>query len=181
MNINYKTAHISNSAAAISSTHYQTDMIRLGLSMYGYNPFCNHSLTGVNLTPCSGMYARINHIKKVPQGSYISYGLKYKTTKESLIATVAAGYADGFPRYLTNNYEVMVKNYYAPVCGSVCMDQFMIDITGIPEVNTGDYVMLFGDDPSGKCTVDTIATKGNTITYEILCNINDRVKRIYTY
>ena len=72
-----------------------------------------------------------------------------------------------------------IKDRYAPVCGTVCMDQFMIDITGIDNVKVGDYVMLFGDDPSGKCTVDTIAEKGNTIIYEILCNINDRVKRIY--
>ncbi|MGI6563574.1 MAG: alanine racemase [Clostridia bacterium] len=175
----YDTAHISNSAAAISSPYYETDMIRLGLAMYGYNPFGKGSIGSLDIKPCASMYARINHIKTLSEGCYISYGLKYKTTAKSVIATVAAGYADGFPRFLTNNYEVKISDRYAPVCGAVCMDQFMIDITGIENVRVGDYVMLFGYDPSGKCTVDTIAEKGNTITYEILCNINDRVKRIY--
>ncbi len=177
--IHYDITHISNSAASLTSPSYQTDMIRLGIAMYGYNPFGKGLPNTLNIKPCASMYARINHIKTLPKGSYISYGLKYKTSEESVIATVSAGYADGFPRFLTNNYEVKIKDRYAPVCGTVCMDQFMIDITGIDNVKVGDYVMLFGDDPSGKCTVDTIAEKGNTIIYEILCNINDRVKRIY--
>lgn len=177
--IHYDIAHISNSAASMASPFYQTDMIRLGIAMYGYNPFGRALPNILDIKPCASMYARINHIKTLPKGSFISYGLKYKTTKESVIATVSAGYADGFPRFLTNNYEVKIKNCYAPVCGTVCMDQFMIDITGIDDVKVGDYVMLFGDDPLGKCTVDIIAEKGNTITYEILCNINDRVKKVY--
>lgn len=177
--IKYDIAHISNSAASISSPFYETDMIRPGIAMYGYNPFGKKRFEEPDIKPCASMYARINHIKTVPAGSYISYGLRYKTSKESVIATVAAGYADGFPRFLTNKYEVKIKNRYAPVCGTVCMDQFMIDITGIEQVKVGDYVMLFGDDPTGKCTVDTIAEKGNTIVYEILCNINNRVRRIY--
>ena len=164
--------HIANSAAIIRYPEYHFDMVRLGIGIYGYDA------TGTindQLRSIGTLKTEISQIKRLYKGDSVGYGRKGSIDKDSDIATIAIGYADGFFRAFGNKTaSVLVNGTLAPVIGNVCMDMTMIDVTGI-NIREGDPVIIFGDDRSLKSLADTI----HTIPYEILTNISERVKRIY--
>ncbi len=165
--------HIANSAAAIRHPQLQMDMIRLGIGMYGVDS----SGTGkLDLQPVATLRSTIAQIRTLKKGESVSYNRKGVVEKDSLIATVRIGYADGYPRRLGNGTgKVWIKNKWAAVIGTVCMDMFMIDITDIPGVQEGDDVIIFGKE----LPVTTLAEWAGTIPYEIMTGISQRVKRVY--
>ena len=123
--------------------------------------------------------ANIIHVKTLPPGEYISYGRQFITEKESIIATIPIGYADGYTRLLFNKAKVIVRGQFAPVVGRICMDQCMIDVTGIEGVKHGDEVVLMGESEGLKITAEDLADAMGTINYEVICMINKRVPRVF--
>lgn len=165
--------HISNSAATVRHPDLQMDMIRLGIGLYGVDTSRSSLL---NLQTVATLRSTIAQIKYLTKGESVGYNRKGNVEKDSVIATIRIGYADGYPRRMGNGIgQVWVKNKLAPVIGTVCMDMFMIDITGIPDVKEGDDVIIFGD----QLPVERLAKWANTIPYEIMTGISQRVKRVY--
>jgi len=169
--------HISNSAGILDMEECRCDMVRAGIIIYGYYPSEEVSRS-IELTPALSWKSHIVHIKKVEKGVSISYGRTYVTEKETIVATVPVGYEDGYRRSLSSKGRVLINGKFAPVIGRVCMDQFMVDITEIP-AKVGDDVTLIGQDGENKITADDIARWADTINYEIICNIGERVPRVY--
>lgn len=166
--------HLLNSAGVINFPEYQFDMIRLGIGLYGVEP---SGLLQDKLQPISTLKTIISQLRDVSKGKTIGYGRKGKAEEDLRIATVAIGYADGFSRFFSNGKgEMVVDGKRAPVVGNVCMDMTMIDVTGI-NVEEGDDVIIFGEDPS----INELAERIGTIPYEILTNVSERVKRVYLY
>ena len=148
------------------------DMVRLGIGLYGVNPT---SESFNQLQPAATLKTVISQIKKIKHGESIGYGRRGKAENEMKIATIAIGYADGFSRSFSRGAGVvLIKGKKAPVVGNVCMDMTMIDITGI-EAKEGDEVTIFGEG----LPIQELASRANTIPYEILTNTSERVKRIF--
>ena len=165
--------HIANSAAAIRHPQLQMDMIRLGIGLYGVNSSNSGSLNLQTVTTLKSTIAQIRVLKK---GESVSYNRKGHIEKDSVIATIRIGYADGYPRRLGNGAgKVLVKDKLAPVIGTVCMDMFMIDVTDIHGVQEGDDVIIFGN----QLPVQQVAKWAETIPYEIMTGVSQRVKRVY--
>ena len=171
--------HASNSAAALHIPEAQFDMVRGGIAMYGCHP-AGHSVAGIELHPVMSWHAYITHIKTIPAGEGISYGLKFITPSDMLVGTVAVGYGDGYKRCLSDKTDVLVRGHRARQIGTICMDQMMIDLTNIPDAAVGDDVVLLGSQGQESITADELAEKANTISYEILLSISERVPRMYT-
>jgi alanine racemase len=170
--------HMSNSASIIDFPDSHLDMIRPGLMLYGAYP--RERFRGlIELKPALELKSEITHIKRLPQGSSISYGRTFVTERESVIATIPVGYGDGLPRRLSGKGEVIVRGKMAPIAGVVCMDLTMIDVTDIAGAAVGDEVVLIGTQGALTITVEEVAEKAGTISYEILCNIGARVPRLY--
>lgn len=167
--------HLCNSAA-ISEFSEHFDMVRMGISLYGLYPSEEVDKTKVELIPAMTLKSHITHINVVPAGEGISYGHIYKTSETRRIATVSAGYADGYPRALSNCGRVSVKGKYANITGRVCMDQFMIDITDIPEAEVDDEVILFGSDG---ISAEEIGSMSMSFNYEVVCSVTRRIPRVY--
>jgi len=169
--------HIANSAATLTNDAARFDAVRPGLALYGYlsgyssgSPSTRRKLP-VSLRPVMRVRARILMLKRVPPNTPISYGRTWVTRRESQIAVVAIGYADGYPRALSNRGEMCVRGRRAPVVGRVCMDMTMIDVTGIVGVSVGDWVTVLGQDGSRRIGADDLADRCDTIAYEILCRL----------
>jgi len=175
-----KMRHIANSAAIIDmpETHYEA--VRPGIIIYGYYPSDEVNKKNIDLLPVMTLKTNVVHIKTLPPGEYVSYGRKYKTQRESIIATLPIGYADGYTRLLFEKGKVILKGEFAPVVGKICMDQCMIDVTEIGGVKIGDEVILIGEDGDKKFTAETIGDLIGTISYEVVCMIGKRVPRVYT-
>jgi alanine racemase len=171
--------HAANSAAVLDFAGALFTMARPGLMLYGYNPLEEQVAGRFDLRPVLSLVTRIAFIKKVPAGVPISYGRTFVTGRESVIATLPIGYADGYSRGLSSKAEVLVRGARAPLVGRVCMDMCMIDVTGVPGVSEGDDVVLIGSQGSERITADELAAKTGTIAYEVLCGISSRVPRIY--
>ena len=167
--------HIANSACVLDLPESYFDLVRPGIMIYGLYPSRDVSRE-LLLKPAMTVKTNISYLKRVPSGTPISYGSTYRTKKESLIATLPVGYADGYNRLLSNRGAVRIRGQYAPVVGRICMDMCLVDVTGLVDVSVGDEVVLFGKDP----TADEIAEKIGTISYEVLCTLGKRVPRIYT-
>jgi len=164
--------HIANTAAIKRHPSLQMDMVRLGIGLYGIDSSGENS----SLSEVSTLRSTIAQIKKLKKGESVSYGRKSVVKRDSRIATIRIGYADGYPRSLGNGAgKMMVKGKLAPILGTVCMDMTMIDITDIPGIVEGDDVILFGKELS----VNEVANWAGTIPYEILTGISQRVKRVY--
>jgi len=170
--------HALSSAGVIRFSEHAHDMVRPGLMLYGVYP--SPAMTGqIALKPVLSWKTSILQLKKVSPGTSISYGQTFITQRESLIATLPIGYADGYPRLLSNRGEVLVRGQRAPVVGRVCMDLTMIDVTDIGETKPGDEVVLLGRQGNAEISADEMAGWSNTISYEILTSIGARVPRIY--
>jgi alanine racemase len=170
--------HMANSAATIDLPESHLDMVRPGITIYGLYPSreVSHCLA---LVPAMALTTRVVFLKEVPEGTSVSYGRTFFTRRTSRIATLPIGYADGYPRQLSNQGAVLVRGRRAPVVGRVCMDMTMIDVTDIPDASVGDEVVLFGRQLGNEVSVDEIAEKSGTINYEITCRITKRVPRRY--
>ena len=165
--------HISNSAAAIRHPQLQMDMIRLGIGLYGVDSSNSGQL---KLQTVATLKSTIAQVKQLKKGESVSYNRKGVVEKDSIIATIRIGYADGYPRRLGNGAgKVWIKDKLAPVIGTVCMDMFMIDVTEIPNVLEGDDVIIYGS----QLPVQQVAKWAETIPYEIMTGVSQRVKRVY--
>lgn len=171
--------HISNSAALMGRGDYY-DMVRQGVILYGLMPSSEVDMKAIDpLEPVMSLKTHVTFIKTVPAGTPISYGMTYVTPKPMRIATLAIGYADGFPRGLSNKGYVLLHGQKAPVVGRVCMDQVMVDVTDIPEAREWDVATIIGREGELSVTADDIAAMTGTIGYEIVCLIAPRVPRVY--
>ncbi len=170
--------HFANSAATITLPAAYFDMVRPGIMLYGVYPSAAMANQMI-LKPVLAWKTNILQLKKVPAGASISYGQTFVTKRESMIATLPIGYADGYPRLLSNRGEVLVGGQRAKVAGRVCMDLTMIDVTDIRNVKQGDEVVLLGRQGNAEISADQIAAWANTISYEILTSIGARVPRIH--
>lgn len=171
--------HIANSAAALLRDIPGCNLVRPGIAFYGAIP--SPDFQGkLNLKPVMRLKSRIAMLKWVEADTTISYARRFTTSSRTLIASVPVGYADGYPRTLTNRGEVLVNGQRARVSGTVCMDWIMLNVTGIPGIAIGDEVILMGSDKSGHCIhAEELAAAANTIPYEIFCGISKRVPRVY--
>ncbi len=170
---NIKYIHTSASNAIINAPEAQYNLIRPGMILYGYE-----SGEGIHekiaLKPVAKLKSKITFLKTVKEGTSISYGRSFSTVRESKIATIPIGYADGFRRELSNNGQVVIRGHKVPIVGKVCMDGFMADVTDLDEVEVGDDVWIWDND---QITLDEIAHKCHTINYEIISTISARVPR----
>ncbi len=178
-NLAPEIVHAANTAAAwrFPETHF--DMVRVGLGLYGLAPSDAVYETG-DMAHALRLTTRIVHMKTVEPGETVGYGRTWRAEQPTRIATIAVGYNDGLPRFMSNGGEVLIGGRRCPIVGSVCMDVSMVDITDVPDVDIGDEVVIFGRQGDERVTVDEIAERGDTINYEILCNISPRVRRIFT-
>lgn len=171
--------HCANSAAIMDFDDLGFNMVRAGIILYGMYPSDEVIKENLSLKPVMSIKTHISYVKKVGKNIPVSYGRTYYTNKESVIATVPVGYADGYIRKMQNGGRVIVKGHYANIVGRVCMDQFMIDITDVPDVSSGDEVILMGSDGKLSITAEEIANVLDTINYEVVCMIGKRVPREY--
>ena len=172
---NIRYIHTSASNGLINYKLDITNAIRPGIIMYGY-PSYNEISNKIKLKPTASLISKISYIKEVPKNESISYNQTYKTTKRTKVATIGIGYADGIRRALSNKGNVVINNTLCPIIGNVCMDSILVDITKLKEVSIGYKVYIFDNK---LITLEDIATECNSINYEILCNISDRVPRHY--
>ncbi len=170
--------HAANSAAAMTLPGTRYDMVRAGISLYGYYG-SDEVDRNIDLFPALEWKTHVILVKPLPRGSYISYGRTFCTQRSSIIATLPVGYGDGYRRILGNRAFVLIKGKRAPVIGRVCMDQMMVDITDIPGVREGDEAVLLGGQGDEYIDADEMAAWADTISYEVLLSISPRVPRIY--
>jgi alanine racemase len=171
--------HAANSAAAIGMPESHLDMIRPGISFYGLPPSPETDVTGIDLRPALQLKAKIVSLKHVGRGFRVSYGSTHVVDRDTVIAVVPVGYADGFSRRFSNNGGMLVRGLRAPIVGRVCMDLTMIDVGHIPDVCLEEEVVIFGTQRGSTLCVDELAERLGTINYEIVANVNARVKRVY--
>lgn len=177
--INPPLLHAANSAAAAACPHSRYNLVRLGIALYGCYPGRWLSKGPVRLEAALSLKSRIIFLKEVPPGTPIGYGCTYRTAERTVVATVPAGYADGFPRGLSNRGQVLVRGRRVPVIGRICMDQFMIDVSRVSGAARGDEVVLYGAQGGERITVEEAAETLGTISYELLCAVGKRVPRLY--
>lgn len=172
--------HCSNSAGIIEFPRANMDMVRAGIILYGLWPSNQVGQNIVELTPALSLYSRIVYVKEIEAGTPVSYGGTFTAPSKMRIATIPAGYGDGYPRGLSGKGYVLVHGRKAPVLGRVCMDQFMIDVTDIPEAAQGDKVTLIGGEGQDMITVEMLGELSGRFNYELVCNLGKRIPRVYT-
>lgn len=168
------TFHAANSAAIIDMPESYFDLVRLGISLYGVYPSDGVKKDRLNLRQALSLYTRVVQVKHVPPGTTIGYGSTYVTDRETVVATLPIGYADGLFRALSNRGFVKIGRERCPIIGRVCMDQVMIDASRVPSIQVGDVVTVYDDE-----TLPILSQFAGTIPYELLCAISPRVRRLY--
>ncbi len=171
--------HCSNSAGIISFPDANMDMVRSGITQYGLWPSREVPRDIVGLKAAMSLISHIVYIKDVPEGTPVSYGGTFATAAGTKIATIPVGYADGYPRSLSNKGYVLIHGRRAPIIGRICMDQFMVDITGMDDVRTGDRVTLLGEDGEERISAEELGELSGRFNYELVCGISPRVPRQY--
>lgn len=171
--------HLCNSAGIIDLSEIKYNMVRSGIMTYGLYPSEEVVKDNVKLYPALSLVSHIAFVKEVDSGFAVSYGSTYVTSGKTKIATIPVGYGDGYPRALSNKGRVLIGGEYAPIIGRVCMDQFMVDVTHIPNVKQGDEVVLVGPQGDKRISVEEVADMAGSFNYEFVCGINKRVPRIY--
>jgi alanine racemase len=177
--IEFSIRHAANSAAIMEMPETHLDLVRPGISIYGLYASNEVNRNIIRLKPAMSIKTKVVHVKRIPEGFFISYAQTYHTQKPTTVATVSIGYADGFNRLLSSCGSMLVHGQRAPVIGRVCMDLTMLDVSHIPHVDVGDEVVVFGAQKDEFIHVDEIAQMLNTINYEIISTITSRVPRIY--
>lgn len=171
--------HCSNSAAIVDVPEANMDLVRAGITMYGLWPSPEVDKRRIELRPALSLVTHVAYVKELEAGREISYGGTYTTTKKQMIATIPVGYADGYARTLSNKADVLIHGQRAPICGRVCMDQFMVDVTDIPHVKTGDKVTLIGRDGDEQITMEELGECADRFNYEFVCDLGKRIPRVY--
>jgi alanine racemase len=171
--------HAANSGALIDIPESHLDMVRPGIASYGLYPSDEINKSIVDLKPVMTLKSRIIHLKKVPPGFNISYGITYQTKAHTTIATIPVGYADGFSRLLSSRGHMLVHGQRVPIVGRICMDLTMLDVGGISGVALEDEVVVIGEQGDEAIRADDIAASIDTINYEVVSTITGRVPRVY--
>ena len=171
----FAVKHCCNSAGTFAWPEFHLDMVRPGIILYGEQPSADTVLPG--LVPALRLRAAVSMVKELAAGDAVSYGCTFRAPKPMRAATLAVGYADGYPRALSGRGTVSLHGRPARVLGRVCMDQIVVDVTDIPDVKAGDAAIVFGGGTAD--SVDDVARMTGTINYEVLCDVGRRVQRVY--
>lgn len=171
--------HCSNSAGIIRVPEANLNVVRAGITIYGIYPSDEVEKDVVKLRPAMELISHVSYVKDLKPGSQISYGGTFVTEKPMKVATIPVGYADGYPRRLSNKGYVLLHGKKVPILGRICMDQFMVDVSDIPDVKKGDQVTLIGQDGEEFISVDELGDLSGRFSYEFLCGISKRVPRVY--
>lgn len=170
--------HLDNSAGVMNfGSHYE--MVRAGIVLYGLYPSNEVDRDKLDLQPAMSWHTEVSHVKTLGPGRQISYGGTFEVKEPTRVATIPAGYADGYRRSLSNQFYVLIRGKKAPILGRICMDQFVVDVTDIPGVVSGDPVVLLGTDGDERISAETIAAAANSFNYEQVCDLSRRVARVY--
>lgn len=180
--IKFLLKHCANSASIISVPESSMDMVRAGVTMYGMWPSDEVPRDIIDLKPTMELISHIVMVKEVPANTPVSYGGTFVTEKPTRIATIPVGYGDGYPRSLSNKGFVLIRGKRACILGRVCMDQFMVDVTDIPDASEGDEVVLIGRDKSSgdEITAEFLGDLSGRFNYELTCDISKRVPRVFS-
>lgn len=177
--VNFEFYHCSNSAGIIDMKEANMDLARAGISTYGMYPSEEVVKENVPLKPAMELISHVTHVKWVEKGATISYGATYVADSPRKIATIPVGYGDGYPRSLSNKGAVLIHGRRAPICGRICMDQFMVDVTDIDDVKFGDKVVLVGYDGEEHIPVEELSDLSGRFNYEFVCCLSKRIPREY--
>lgn len=178
LGLNIPVFHCANSGAIMQHRDFLFDMVRPGIILYGLNPSGEVSQDAFDFKPVMSLESVVAFVKTVEKGESIGYGRTFIAEKTMKIATIPVGYADGYPRLLSNKGRVIINGKYAPITGRICMDQFMVDVSHIEDIKVGDKVILMGREGKLFISADEIAKHSQTINYEIVCGISKRVPRV---
>ena len=178
-NVNFQYEHCANSAAIIDVPEANFDLVRAGISTYGLYPSEEVNTENVRLKPAMALKSHVAFVKDIKKGIPISYGGTFVSEKDMKIATIPVGYADGYPRNLSNVGSVIIRGKRAAIVGRVCMDQFMVDVTDIEGVSFGDKVTLIGEDGEETICVEELGALSGRFNYEFVCDLGKRIPRVY--
>ncbi len=179
-NVHIPYRHISNSAGILRLPEANYDLVRAGITLYGLWPSDEVERESFPLRPAMSLQSHLVYVKEIPAGASVGYGGTWTAERPTRIGTVPVGYADGYPRGLSNRGEVLVGGKRVPIRGRVCMDQFMVDLTAVPEAKTGDEVILLGRQGGEVLSMEELGSLSGRFNYEFACGIGKRVPRIYT-
>ena len=171
--------HVSNSAGIVDLPEYNKDIARAGIILYGLWPSDEVDKEHIDLQPLLSLKSHVVHVKELEPGRIISYGGTFEVEHPMRIATVPVGYADGYPRSLSNKGYVLIHGKRAAICGRVCMDQMMVDVTEIADVCPGDEVTIIGRDGAECITLEELGDLSGRFNYEFACDLNKRIPRVY--
>lgn len=178
--VTFSMKHCANSAGIIELTDKKFDLVRAGIISYGLWPSDEVKKDVVQLKPILSLKSHVVYVKEIEPGTAVSYGSTWVAEEKRKIATVPVGYGDGYPRSLSNKGYVLIKGYKVPIVGRVCMDQMMIDVTAIPEeIKIGDRVTLIGQDGDLTITAEELGDLSGRFNYELVCDLGNRIPRIY--
>jgi alanine racemase len=171
--------HAANSGAVVGCPGVFLDMARSGILLYGLKPSAAMPMGDLEVAPVMSLKSKVGFVKPLPPGASVGYGRTYVTRRDTFVATLPVGYADGYPRVLSNRGRVLINGKYAPVIGTICMDQMMVDVTECGPVEAGQEAVLIGGQGGAAITADEVAAHAGTISYEIVCGLGRRVYRVY--
>lgn len=171
--------HCSNSAGIVELKEANMDMVRAGITLYGLWPSEEVSRDIISLKPVLSLKSHIVYLKEISKGTCVSYGGTFQAKADMRIATIPVGYGDGYPRGLSNKGSVLIRGKRAAVLGRVCMDQFMVDVTDIPDVKEGDEVTLIGRDGEDIITMEELGALSGRFNYELACDLGKRIPRVF--
>lgn len=171
--------HCSNSAGILTLPQANLSLVRAGITLYGLSPSQEVTRDILSLRPVLSLKSRLVYVKEIEAGTSVSYGGTFVAKERMRIATVPVGYGDGYPRSLSNQGSVLIRGKRAPILGRVCMDQFMVDVSHIPDVAEGDEVTLIGADGEEEITMEELGELSGRFNYELACDLGKRIPRVY--
>jgi alanine racemase len=171
--------HCANSAAIVDLPQFHLDAVRAGIILYGLQPSEEVEMAKMKLQPVLALKSTVTYVKTLQPQDEVSYGGTFQAKDKMRLATIPVGYGDGYPRSLSNRGYVLIHGKKAPICGRVCMDQFMVDVSGIPEAKKGDTVTLLGEDGGSVITMEELGGLSGRFNYEFACDLGKRIPRIF--
>ncbi len=178
-NVTIPIKHIANSATIIDLPEYYFDMVRPGIILSGFYPSDEVNMDEYKFEICVTLKAKVANVKTIGSGEGVGYGHLFKAEKPTVVGTIPLGYADGYSRLLSNKGYIVVKGAKCPILGKVCMDQFMVDLSGVENPQIGDEAIIYGNGNDGAMTAEDVANMRGTISYEVLTNLGKRLPKIY--